>query len=112
MIAYDKKTDYTLVSNGNYSGYTLAYAESYSCFEITIDKRVIFKRETLKEKHYKPNIFSAIRALLLIVSFNIIHSDEKIINWYGSKKLYLRSNTGLFPLFVKLYFLTLIISSL
>jgi hypothetical protein len=109
MIAYDKKTDYTLVSNGNYSGYTLACAESYSCFEITIDKRVIFKRETLKNKHYKPNIFTEIRALILILTFNIIHGDEKKISWYGSKKLYLRSNTGLFPLFVKLYFLTLII---
>ncbi len=112
MITYDKKTDYTLVSNGIYNGYTLAHAESYSCFEITIDKRVIFKRETLREKHYKPNLFSAIRAFLLISFYNIFHDDKEKINWYGTKKVRLYSKTGLFPLFLKLYFLTLIIRSL
>lgn len=112
MIAYDKKTDYTLVSYGNNKGYTLAYAESYSSFVFTIDQRVIFKRETLKEKQYKPNLFSALRALLLISFFNFVHDDEEKINWYGSKKVYLYSKTGLFPLFLKLYFLTLIIRSL
>ena len=112
MITYDKKTDYTLVSEGNNNGYTLAHPESYSCFVITIHKRIIFKRETLKDKHYKPNLFSDIRAFFMISFFNLIHNENEKINWNGSKNVHLYSKTGLFPIFLKLYFLTLIIRSL
>jgi|LSQX01.2.fsa_nt_gb hypothetical protein len=113
MITYNKRKDYTLVANKQNYRYTLSKTSSYSIFEITLDNHVIFKRESLKEKCHEPNLITAIRAMFLIYTYNLLRNqNEEQLNWFGSKNIHLYKNTGLFSLFVKLYFLTLIIRNL
>lgn len=112
MITYNKKTDYVLVSYDKYNGRFLSNSSSYSYFEISIENHVIFKRETVKEKHFKPNLLSFVRALMLILAFNLFRDEKDRINGYSSKKICLYKDSGLLSLVLKLYFITLIIRAI